>query len=435
MYMLSRKSKFALIIVIIGLLLSSYLLANKKSSLYAIKEATYPKKIGFDDTEEKRKRFEEISEDFLVNLKKFSINSASLTLSKADKNRNSLYSPISLYMALSMVAETAGGETQKEILHALNMDNIQIVRSETPKLFRRLYFDNQIGKLHLGNSLWLNKDIRFNSELLDLLANEYYASSYSLDFSSKESSKEISKWVSEHTGGKLGNENGEFKLSPDDVMTLINTVYFYDEWIDRFNIENTKEDNFYLDDGNIVKTDFMNMTYGSHWFVGVEGYTASLLNLKNSKSMIFILPDEGLSPYDIVSDKKLLDEAVNSIYSDKGQHGKVIFKIPKFKFSSSLNLIETSKALGIKKAFEDQADFTNLSDTKPLFISEIKQNSAISIDEKGVEAAAYTEIGYAGAAQPDGIAEMILDRPFIFVITGVEGSPLFIGIINNPNVE
>jgi serpin B len=289
--------------------------------------------------------------------------------------------------------------------------------------------------LNLGNSLWLNKDIRFNNELLDLLANEYYASSYSLDFAGKESSKEIGKWVSEQTGGKLGYELGEPKLSSDDVMTLINTVYFYDEWIDRFNIENTKEDNFYLGDGSIVKTDFMNMTYGSHWFLGVKGYTASLLNLKNSKSMIFILPDEGLSPYDIVSDKKLLDEAVNSIYSDKGQHGKVIFQIPKFKFSSSLNLIETSQALGIKEALENQADFTNLSDTKPLFISDIKQNSAISIDEKGVEAAAYTEIGYAGAAQPDGIAEMILDRPFIFVITGVEGSPLFIGIINNPNVE
>ena len=78
--------------------------------------------------------------------------------------------------------------------------------------------------------------------------------------------------------------------------------------------------------------------------------------------------------------------------------------------------------------------FTNFFKTLIKTI-DIKQNSAISIDEKGVAATAFTQIDYCGAAQPDGKAEMILNRPFIFAITGVDGSPLFIGIINNPNIE
>ena len=82
-----------------------------------------------------------------------------------------------------------------------------------------------------------------------------------------------------------------------------------------------------------------------------------------------------------------------------------------------------------------KADFTPLSDTKPLFISGVSQKANISIDEKGVEATAYTDIRYAGAAPPNGRAEMILNRPFIFILTGSDNIPLFVGIINNPNAN
>lgn len=427
--------KFATITVVIVIVLSSLFIKINGMNTYAIAEPTYPTKIKFDDLDEKINRREDIDESFLKNLRDFSIKSSSLVLRETDKDTNSLYSPISLYMALSMASETANEDTQKEILEVLNMDNIEMVRSETGKLFRRLYYHNEIGKLSLGNSLWLNNDVEFNGDLLDLLAKEYYASSFSLDFNDKESPKKISKWVSDQTGGKLGNDPDDFSFNPDDVMTLINTIYFYDEWVDSFNVKNTMEDEFYLADGSTVKSDFMNMTYGSHGFVGADGYTVSYLNLKNSSQMVFILPDEGVSPYDIISDPELLDEALNSLSTDERQMGEVIFKIPKFNFSSNLELKDICKTLGMENAFETTADFTNLSDTKPLFISDIKQNSSISIDEKGVEATAFTQIHYCGAAQPDGKAEMILNRPFIFAITGVDGSPLFIGIINNPNIE
>ncbi|OZV11248.1 hypothetical protein CIW83_15530 [Tissierella sp. P1] len=322
--------KIAAIIVVIGIILSKFLLRDNRININTIAKPIYPKKIGFEDFDEQVKRREDIDENFLKELGKFSIKSSSLVLSRTDKDINSLYSPISLYMALSMAAETANGETQEEILRVLNMDSIDMVRSETGKLFRKLYYHNEIGKLSLGNSIWLNKDVRFNINTLDLLAKDYYASSFSLDFNDNESSKKISKWVSNQIGGKLKNRYDDFSLNQDDVMTLVSTIYFYDEWVDRFNINDTKEDEFYLEDGNIVKSDFMNMKYGSHSFVGVDGYTVSHLNLKNNGRMIFILPDEGLSPFDIISDPQLLDEAINSLSTDKRKMGEVIFKIPKF---------------------------------------------------------------------------------------------------------
>lgn len=433
----NSKNTFKLmgITVVIVIVISSFLIKNNKRNTYALEEPTYPTKIKFDDLDEKMNRREEIDENFLKNLREFSTKSSSLVLSKSDKDKNSFYSPISLYMALSMASETANENTQKEILEALNMDSIKMVRSETGKLFRSLYYHNEIGKSSFGNSLWLNKDVEFNRDLLDLLAREYYASSFSLDFNDKKSSEEINRWISEQTGGKFEKNSDEISLSPDDAMILINTIYFYDQWVDRFNAEDTSEDEFYLSNEDVVKSNFMNMTYGSHSFVGVDGYTASSLNLKNGGQMVFILPDEGISPYDIVSDPKLLGEVLSALSTDKRQMGKVIFKIPKLDFSSSLKLKDICKTLGMEDAFEIAADFTNLSDAKPLFISGIKQDSKISINEKGIETTAFTQIGYCGAAQPDGKAEMILDRPFIFTITGIDSIPLFIGIINNPNVR
>ncbi len=427
--------KFVGITVVMVIAIYSLFIKSSRTNTYALEEPTYPAKIKFGDLDEKMNRREKIDENFLKNLRKFSTKSSSLVLSKTDRNENSLYSPISLYMALSMVSETASEDTQKEILEALNMDSIQMVRSETGKLFRSLYYHNEIGKLSFGNSLWLNKDIEFKRNLIDLLTREYYASSFSLDFNDKKSWGKINQWISEQTGGKFENNSDEISLSSDDAMILINTIYFYDQWVDSFDAESTSEDEFYLSNGDRVKSDFMNMTYGSHSFVGVDGYTVSSLNLKNGGQMVFILPDEGISPYDIVSDPKLLGEVLNVLSTDKRQMGEVIFKIPKFDFSSSLKLKDICKSLGMEDAFEITADFTNLSDTKPLFISGIKQDSKISINEKGVEATAFTQVDYCGAAQPDGKAEMILDRPFIFTITGINDIPLFIGIINNPNVK
>jgi len=48
-----------------------------------------------------------------------------------------------------------------------------------------------------------------------------------------------------------------------------------------------------------------------------------------------------------------------------------------------------------------------------------------------VEAAAFTEIAWAGAALRQGRAEMILDRPFLYAIRH-RGQVIFVGICGKP---
>ena len=70
------------------------------------------------------------------------------------------------------------------------------------------------------------------------------------------------------------------------------------------------------------------------------------------------------------------------------------------------------------------------------YISEVQQGTRIRLDEKGVEAAAYTEILYAGSAAPSpNPPDMILDRPFLYGLYTAEDTPLFLGICDDPTAS
>lgn len=80
------------------------------------------------------------------------------------------------------------------------------------------------------------------------------------------------------------------------------------------------------------------------------------------------------------------------------------------------------------------ADFSGITDGIA-FISGVKQQTYISIDENGVEASAFTNIAYAGSAMPEDNAEMILNRPFVYGITTRSGILLFVGVCINPTID
>ena len=120
--------------------------------------------------------------------------------------------------------------------------------------------------------------------------------------------------------------------------------------------------------------------------------------------------------------------------------GEVVFQIPKFDFSTDLDLTALARELGIERAFSADAGFDNLLDGPqlleyPLSVGSMRQQTSIAIDENGCEAAAFTRIDYTGAAMPEGRADMILNRPFLFAVTGIDDVPLFIGVVNNPILQ
>ncbi len=321
------------------------------------------------------------------------------------------------------------------------MRSIDQIESQTAKLYRRLYTDNEIGQLKIASSLWFAEGLNVKEAFLEQTARNYYAGSYRADFSSGEAAQRMAKWVSDNTGGLLGGDPAALQSDPMTLMSILNTVYFHDEWVDRFNADRTAEDTFYLADGSTVRCDFLNSRYSSHGYAHGDGYTRSSLSFKNGSRMVFVLPHEGVTPESILSDPDRLRAALTGEGAqESGGMGEVVFQIPKFDFSTDLDLTALARELGIERAFSADAEFDNLLDGPqlleyPLSVGSMRQQTSIAIDENGCEAAAFTRIDYTSAAMPEGRADMILNRPFLFAVTGIDDVPLFIGVVNNPILQ
>lgn len=399
----------------------------------AIVSPVYPKGFEFEDYDSRRavRNENEVSEEFHQAFETFSFQTAAQIMKGSDQNQ--LYSPVSLYYATALATVGAKGTTQKELLNLLGMPDLETLQDQCGNAYRLMYADNEIAKLKIANSLWLDHevngmDLMFEESYLHAAKDQFYASLYAVDFSNPQTGELMGAWISEQTNGTL-----EYDFNPDpmQIMSILNTIYFYDQWTDRFNKAKTEQDDFTLANGDTVACDFMNSRYGSHGFVKGDGFTRSALGLKEAGSMVFILPEEGVAIDELLSSP----EKIKALFKlGERQNGEVIWQVPKFSYGTSMKLVDAMKELGVKEAFSDTADFSGLVNLQA-FISDIQQKAHISIDENGVEASAYTEIALAGAAMPEGRAEMILDRPFIYGIQSRYGDLLFIGVCSNPTIE
>ena len=67
--------------------------------------------------------------------------------------------------------------------------------------------------------------------------------------------------------------------------------------------------------------------------------------------------------------------------------------------------------------------------------TQIVHGAKLSLDERGIEASAYTKMIVCAGALPFDLPErrrIILDRPFYIALVSRNGTPLFIGNIATP---
>ena len=413
-------------------------LSGKESNLSKFENlvvctAEYPKGYSFNDYDARRKILDEnpVEDKFYDSINNFSYKTASQLLK--DKNENVMYSPLSLYYALAIATSGSKGETQSQLLKLLNVNDNEFLSQQCSNFYRLLYKDNEYSKLKIANSLWLDNEVdgnkvEFKNDFINNSKNNFYASMFSVDFSSNETGEIMKKWISDNTNGTL---EYEFNPDPAQIMSIINTVYFYDEWVNKFDETKTKKDTFYISDKEKTECNFMNNELCSSSYTKGDGYLRSSIDLKNDGNMVFILPDEGVSVNQLLSSPEKINEIFNG---GERKSGTVTWKIPKFSYGTSFDIKDSLQALGVTSPFSCDANFKGITDANA-WISNIKQKTHIAIDENGVEASAYTEIMYAGAAFSEDKAEMILNRPFIYGITANKGNLLFIGVCQNPMVK
>lgn len=380
-------------------------------------------------------RGEGVDESMTAALLGYSTKTVSKLLG-GEETGNVVYSPANLYLALSMLTETVDGDTRAQLLDLLGAADTDTVRTTANALWRNLYNDSATGKTLLANSLWLSEGQEYNTETVERIAADYYASTYSVPMGADDTNKAIRAWINQNTNGLLEDAAEGVETNPTTVMLLLSTLYFKDQWSDDFNESATSEDIFTAADGEKQKIDFMHKTVDSANYVRGDGYTVAQLSFRNRARMIFLLPDEGTALTPLLRSETALTDLFTTVYDNgRAERAKIKWSVPKFDVSSDLELSDVLKSLGVTDAFDASlADFSPLAEfDEPVSVTKVQHAARVTVDEQGCEAAAFTAImNDATAALPEELptVEMNLNRPFAFAITGTDGLPLFVGAVN-----
>lgn len=350
---------------------------------------------------------------------------------------NTICSPVNIYMALAMLAETTDGTSRQQILDLLGADSMEALRTQAGYVWNAHYSDDGVSTTLLGSSLWLDEACTYNQHVVNTLADSYYASVFWGDLGSEEINQDLQTWLNENTRGLLSDQTQNVQLDPSTVLALAATIYYQANWADQFYEGSTITDTFHGPGGN-VDCDFMRNVYQADYYYYGEDFGAVRLSLGDGSSMWLILPDEGLTPDDLLKTGNALEMVMTgSGWTDKVTR-KIHLSLPKFDVVADFSLNDSLEKLGITDVFDRmKADFSAIAPTGfdgNIYLGKVQHAARVKIDEEGVEAAAYTVMPTYGDGMTPELEEInfVLDRPFLFVITSHDNLPLFAGSVYQP---
>lgn len=342
-------------------------------------------------------------------------------------------SPLSVAMALTMAYNGAAGTTQQEMATALELEGFPL--DELNASYRGLIdllrgLDRQV-KFEIANSIWYRHDWTFEQAFLDANRAYFDAAVRPLDFASPTAAQTINAWVSDRTQGRIPSIVDD-PLPSEDVMYLINAIYFKGSWTQQFDKSRTRPAPFLLRDGSSATVPTMFTAEPAHVrLAAAPGVT--VLDLPyggRAFSMTIVVP----------RDPAGLDSLVASLTEDRWNgwtaaldSAAVDVSLPKFRFSYAASLQQVLSALGMPHAFCDSGgptDFTRMRAAGDLCITKVKHKAFVDVNEEGTEAAAATSVGIGVTSVPQSVN---VDRPFLFAIReALSGTILFMGAITDP---
>lgn len=361
-----------------------------------------------------------------------SINQFSIDLYSKLKDQpdNLFFSPYSISTALSMVYAGAEGNTASQMKKVLHLNT----HSEIADLIDQLNQPSEYYKLTIANALWGQKGYSIKKEYLGIIKDQYKSELKEVDFknNTEKSRKTINKWVLDKTNNKIKD-----LLQPGTVdsltrLILTNAIYFKANWNEPFEEESTKDEAFYISKKNKTTVKMMNQQESIKYFENRELKMIELPYERRELSMQIILPKK----IDGIADLEKKLNYNDLVKWDIGlSYKKVKLKLPRFKTTSDFSLRKILTLLGMKDAFSlPPADFSGISGSKDLFISNVIHKAFVSVDEEGTEAAAATAIGFAKSSfDPSLPKEFKADHPFIFLIKDNQSDTiLFMGRVIKP---
>lgn len=346
------------------------------------------------------------------------------------EGENTLLSPLSVISALAMTANGAEGETLAQMEEVLGLTTGELNTYMYTYMSQLPESENY--QLKLANSIWFTdaENFQVEKDFLQTNANYYGADIYKRKFD-RGAKDEINLWVSQKTEEMIPEILDE--IPQDAVMYLVNALAFEAEWDSTYEKRQVQDDTFILEDGTQKDVELM---YEEKYMPYLEDELATgFLKYYTERKYAFValLPKEGVAVAEYVN--FLSGESLQSMLENASEE-KVETAIPKFVTEYETELSQVLADMGMPDAFHvNVADFSKLGqDTRPdynIYISRVLHKTYIEVGEQGTKAGAVTAVAPGdGASPPTEPKEVILNRPFVYMLVDTENNlPFFIGTL------
>ena len=333
-------------------------------------------------------------------------------------DENVVISPLSLFLAFGVMYQGACKRTQLQLDGFFHYDTAR----DLTQLLQALSAptDGSV-QLEVSNAIFSVPQFAFKSSFVRLLqAINTLQEHLDLTGDPAGAVEHINRFVADKTHQMIPSILTPDAINPETLFVLISAVYFKGPWGVEFDRH--------------------------HELIPFAGTPTQMIATKakmphmvtdvyQSVAIPYAAPDTyfvAVMPKDFEAFRRSgrLFEIVNRTLTFTSEED-VNLKMPVFSTELSVDLKKTLSALGVKDAFSGDANFSKLSDT-PVYISRAVHSARIDVDEKGPVAAAVTAevIDYLGF---DHSVDILLTKPFFYVIIDKRNVPLFYGELHTVN--
>lgn len=349
----------------------------------------------------------------------------------ADEQGNSLVSPISLARCLALASNGAEGATATQILELLGQpDNASLDRDL--KALAASWGDQDT--FSMADSVWVREGFSLTQSYEATVTDELAAEVLVRPFDSI-TLTEINDWVGEATHGMI--ERLLDSISSQATMYLLDACAFEGTWAETFADDQLVESDFTTEAGATQDATLMYDDEDHCTYLEGEGFTGFAKPYEGDRfAFVGILPEEGTGLRDLLA--TLTGEELGRAIAGASTPSALTCAMPKFSGSYSMELKAALQSLGVTDCFDHAtADFSPMVEgpsADDLVVSSIVQKTFIEVSEEGTRAAAVTAATMEVMALPpaDEAREVVLDRPFAYLILDTESSmPLFMGTVGS----
>ncbi|KAF7993543.1 hypothetical protein HCN44_010138 [Aphidius gifuensis] len=352
-------------------------------------------------------------------INQFSMELYERLVSDGNKN-NMIFSPLSVWMVLSMASLGSQGKTKSQLTNVLHLNDdkkIQNIGAKT--LVEKLNALNNV-ELKIINKVFLDKNLELKKDYKNITKSIFKSTVDKIDFSNSiNATNIINKWIQENTKSRIQEIIGSDELSKDTSLILVNAVYFKGQWKNKFDNSSTNSEPFYLDDGEIKNVSMMH-TEGNFKIGYLPEADAEFIELpyasdnnSNAMSMIVMIPKNN-------TNLGLIERSLKNIKISRLLSGKmteISLSLPKFTIESKVNLVAPLMDLGLTDMFDESANFSDIVNA-PVKVSKVVQKAFIEVNEEGSEASAATEFEIENRFGQEYIPPYVIkiNHPFMMII-------------------